>query len=280
MAGYATQRFGFGVFCSLLWMLSACQKPAPDLEAKLAATREYYESPAIIGVFLDEKAFGIRRWHATFEIPGLDGKPIDETEYLLRHTKLSETSKILDWGCGMGWLVVKLARQCRCSVTGINISAKQLEKARLWAKHNGVEKFATFVLYDGKKLPFANASFSTIFSQEALVNAPDKYLAYSEVYRVLRPGGELSIQDWYADESVTDWKKLVDRIDYEHKSTLISIQESERIFKNVGFRNIEVFDVRTSTPDALYAAFPNDAFRAALDNKAFTVGFVRARKPE
>lgn len=273
-----SNKFGFMVFCALLLPFSFCNKPAPDLDAKLAATRAYYDSPAIIGAFLDPKAFGTRKWHATFQIPDTNGKWMDETEYLLRYANLSEKSKILDWGCGMGWLVVKIAKQCHCSVTGINVSAKQLEKASLWAKQNGVAERTSFVLYDGKRLPFADATFSAVFSQEALVNAPDKYFAYSELYRVLRPGGDLSIQDWYADESVTDWAKLVQKIDYEHKSTLISIQKSERIFKEVGFRNIEVFDVRSSIPDALTKAFPNDVFRAALDKKAFTVGFIHASK--
>lgn len=266
--------------CFLITQVTACTTRAPETEAKLKATREYYDSPAVIGVFLDPSAFGLRKWHATFEMPGPNGKMIDETEYLLRYAKLSKESKILDWGCGMGRLVVKLAKKCRCSVTGINISAKQLDFARLWAKQNGVVELVSFVLYDGRSLPFADNSFTNVFSQEALVNAPDKLFAYSQVLRVLKPGGELSIQDWYADEASSDWQKIVRRIDDEHKSTMITIQESERIFKAVGFKNVEVVDIRSSVPGALYRAFPNEVFREALDKKAFTVGFVHASKPK
>ncbi len=267
------------ILITYAWLSLSCKEEKINVDQKLAATREYYDSPGVIGAFMDPAAFGQYRWHATFKIKTLEGQILDETEYLTRNAKLSTETRILDWGCGMGWLAVRLAQQCRCRVTGLNISAVQLEQARKWAQQNHVAQWVKFDLYDGKKLPYEDSAFDVIFSQEALVNAPDKDLTYREIFRVLKPGGEFSVQDWYADAANKHWADLVKPIDEEHKSSLATMQDTAQTLKRIGFESVQNEDIRELAPGSLARAFPNQVFAAALKSGAFTVAFTSARKP-
>lgn len=270
----------FYLWLTITCLLICCKKSEKSLDQELAATRDYYNSPGVIGAFLDPAAFGKYRWHATFRIKTAAGRELDETQYLTRNSKFSAHTRILDWGCGMGWLAVRLAKQCRCRVTGLNISAVQIQEAKKWSKANGVEHLVKFDLYDGKALPYENETFDIVYSQEALVHAPDKDLAYSEIFRVLKSGGELSVQDWYADGSNPRWAEFAKPIDEEHKSTLTTMQNAAQLLKLVGFESIQNQDIRDLSPGTLAQAFPNQAFEAALRNQAFTVAFTSARKPK
>jgi phosphoethanolamine N-methyltransferase len=46
------------------------------------------------------------------------------------------------------------------------------------------------------KLPFADGSFDVVFSKDALLHVPDKEALFSDIFRVLRPGGVFAASDW------------------------------------------------------------------------------------
>lgn len=266
----------------LLFLLgySGCDGPEKTRDQKLAETRNYYNSPSVIGAFMEPAAFGKYRWHATFQIRDLQGKILDENQYLMRNSKFTKKTQVLDWGCGMGWLAVEIAKRCHCRVTGLNISEIQLKKAKEWAIRNRVQDLVNFDLYDGLKLPYADSSFDIVYSQEALVNAPDKEFSYREIFRVLKPRGELSIQDWYADARRTNWAELTKEIDEEHKSTMTTFQNADELLRLVGFTSVKSADIRDLAPQQLQRAFPNRVFARAIESEAFTVAFTFARKPD
>lgn len=45
-------------------------------------------------------------------------------------------------------------------------------------------------------MPFPEASFDAVYSIEATVHAPSLQGAYSEIYRVLKPGGRFGVYEW------------------------------------------------------------------------------------
>ena len=51
------------------------------------------------------------------------------------------------------------------------------------------------------RLPFGNACFDIVFSKDSIIHIPDKQALFSEVFRVLRPGGWLVMSDWYCSEA-------------------------------------------------------------------------------
>ncbi|HSC49555.1 MAG TPA: class I SAM-dependent methyltransferase [Gaiellaceae bacterium] len=88
--------------------------------------------------------------------------------------------RLLDVGCGGGAHAAELAAH-GWSVTGIDVSAGQLELARA----RGVD----VVEADAEALPFEDASFDAAVSMFTHTDMGDFAAALREVTRVLRPGG-------------------------------------------------------------------------------------------
>ena len=241
--------------------------------------KNYYNSQLIINKILTGEGLGSYRWHTRFTIPDDHGNKINEIEYLIRNSKINNESIILDWGCGMGWLVVYLAKKYNCRVEGINISKKQLFYANKLAVEEKVTHLTRFYLYDGKKLPFPNNRFDIVYSQEALVHAPDKQLAFGEIFRVLKPGGELSIQDWFANEENENWPALTRDIDIKFNTFLDSFQNTVRLCESLGFIDIATVDMHKKLGSEFLRPFGGFPFFNAISKNAFTVVFLSAQKP-
>jgi ubiquinone/menaquinone biosynthesis C-methylase UbiE len=69
-----------------------------------------------------------------------------------------------------------------------------LAKARAAAGEAGAAN-VTFLEADAERLPFADASFDVVISNGVIDLIPDKDAVFSELYRVLRPGGRIQVAD-------------------------------------------------------------------------------------
>jgi ubiquinone/menaquinone biosynthesis C-methylase UbiE len=79
-------------------------------------------------------------------------------------------------------------------VTGIDMTPEMLAKARRAAAAMGVANVG-FVEGEADRLPFAEASFDVVISNGVIDLVPDKDAVFSELYRVLAPGGRMQIAD-------------------------------------------------------------------------------------
>ncbi len=102
--------------------------------------------------------------------------------------------RILDAGCGVGGPTGNLARHSGASFVGINNNAYQVERAR--AHNRDVDSLCRFVHGDYMRIPESDNSFDGAISIEAMPHAPDKTAAYSEIFRVLRPGAGFACYEW------------------------------------------------------------------------------------
>jgi ubiquinone/menaquinone biosynthesis C-methylase UbiE len=96
-------------------------------------------------------------------------------------------------------------------VTGLDISADQLGKARRAAEAEGLP--VRFDEGDAQELPYEEQSFDVVASAFGVIFAPDHARAASELTRVCRHGGRLGMTAWPED----DWFRLNRRLrpDYE-----------------------------------------------------------------
>jgi ubiquinone/menaquinone biosynthesis C-methylase UbiE len=104
--------------------------------------------------------------------------------------KLKKGQSVLDVGCGTGTLLPCLRAMTgkKASITGLDFSARMLEKAR--------EKFGTaftFVRASAEDMPFPTAAFDAVVSLNVFPHFPDKLKALKESLRVLKDGGKLII---------------------------------------------------------------------------------------
>ena len=63
---------------------------------------------------------------------------------------------------------------------------------------------------DATALPFEDGSFDAVLSQFALMYFPDRIVALTEMVRVLRPGGRLTIAVWGPFERATSYVILTE----------------------------------------------------------------------
>ncbi len=103
-----------------------------------------------------------------------------------------EVKDVLDVGCGPGFYSLIFGSK-GLNVIGIDYSDKMVEKAVKNAKDRGVN--AKFQQMDAQDLQFPDSSFDLIISRDVFwcLEHPEK--AYSEILRVLRPGGLAIISD-------------------------------------------------------------------------------------
>jgi len=115
---------------------------------------------------------------------------------LCRLAGIAEGEKVLDVGCGFGGTVASLNERFeRLQLTGLNIDARQLARARQLVcplHENRVE----FREGDACSLPFADASFDRLLAVECVFHFPSRESFFKEAHRVLRPGGVLALSDF------------------------------------------------------------------------------------
>ena len=116
----------------------------------------------------------------------------------------------LDLACGTGGIAL-IAARTGADVTGLDISADQLEKARAAAAEAGLE--IRFDEGDAQALPYEGASYDAVVSAFGIIFAPDHRQAADELTRVSKPGARVAVTSWPNDA----WAQLGARLrpDYE-----------------------------------------------------------------
>lgn len=117
------------------------------------------------------------------------------TRILGDRLELSPDSNVLDVACGPGSSAAVFANHFGCTVTGVDLSEKNLKKAEKRAELIGVADKLKFVVGDAEKLNFGDGTFDTVICECALCTFPDKKTAAYEMHRVLKKGGRLGITD-------------------------------------------------------------------------------------
>ncbi|PJD92413.1 MAG: hypothetical protein CK424_05780 [Legionella sp.] len=111
---------------------------------------------------------------------------------------LKRGDKVFELGCGKGRVAAHLASEMGVEITGINIDQGQLDNAMAFAKHNKLSEQCLFLNMDFNELPFpfADDSFDAIYEIQALSLSRDLGKLFQELYRILKPGGKISLLEW------------------------------------------------------------------------------------
>jgi arsenite methyltransferase len=110
--------------------------------------------------------------------------------------RLDAGERVLDLGSGAGTDSLVAAQMVgeHGHVTGIDMTPPMLAKARAAAAEMGLAN-VEFVEGEAERLPFADESFDVVVSNGVIDLIPDKDAVFSELQRVLVPGGRIQIAD-------------------------------------------------------------------------------------
>lgn len=126
------------------------------------------------------------------------------SEIIERARPIGPSDRILDLGCGTGIVARTLHERLGggAPIIGLDASSEMLAKAREiapeldWREGNAMD------------LPFADASFEVVVSQQMLQFVPDRAAALREIRRVLAPGGRLIAATWRARHELPLYEAL------------------------------------------------------------------------
>ena len=115
---------------------------------------------------------------------------------------------VLDVGCGAGMdsLVAAQMVGATGSVTGIDMTPEMVAKARGSIAEMGLGN-VKIVEGSAEHLPFEDASFDVVISNGVIDLIPDKDAVFSEITRVLRPGGRIQLADVTIQNPVSEESK-------------------------------------------------------------------------
>ncbi len=155
-----------------------------------------------------------------------DLAPVDEfhirgrkaTLELAELADLSSTDRVLDVGCGLGGTARCLAHRFGCRVAGIDITEEYVAVAQALNGWVGLSDRVDVRQGSALDIPYGDGEFDIVWTEHVQMNIVDKQRFYSEMARVLKPGGRLLFHDifrgagdsphyptpWAEDESLSD----------------------------------------------------------------------------
>ena len=117
---------------------------------------------------------------------------------------------ILVVGVGTGLELPLLPATAR--VTGVDLSRAMLEVARKRVARQGLAQVKALLEMDAQALSFEAAVFNVALAPYVMSVVPDPTKALDEMWRVVRPGGELVLINHFA--STRGWQAAVDQPRY------------------------------------------------------------------
>lgn len=170
---------------------------------------------------------------------------------LINQAGIGEHSRVLDVGCGTGTLSIMVKRiRPEAEVVGLDGDSKVLGIARRKAAEAGV----VLVLDQGMsyQLPYPDSSFDRVLSSMMLhhLTTVDKKRTLGEVFRILRPGGELHVVDFGPPRSI--YSRLVARLTARMEQGAANIQGLlPEMFREAGFSEVSEPDQFMTVAGAL-----------------------------
>jgi arsenite methyltransferase len=124
---------------------------------------------------------------------------IDEDSYpvrekVLESAKLGDHELLLDVGCGDGLIAFRaLEKSPTSTVIFSDVSQTLLNHTRCIAQKLAIADRCQFLAAPAERLPIHSNSVDVVTACRVLIHVADKQSAFTEFFRVLKPGGRMSV---------------------------------------------------------------------------------------
>lgn len=167
------------------------------------------------------------------------------------YMSLASTNKVLDIGCGNGWMTNRISSHCE-SITGVDVGAEELEQA---ARCFSSETVHFACCSDWSLLP--QNEFDLIYFAGSFHYFQPDTIFWEQLYSLLKPGGEIHIIEtkFYTPEELEEAKvrsrnyfeNLGVNIDYYHHLTWELLPDPHDVLYKPDLRN-KIFKNRSPFP--------------------------------
>jgi len=194
---------------------------------------------------------------------------------------LLEGMTLLDLGCGTGrdvYVASKLVGESGRAI-GVDMTNEQIQTAikyqeeqreRFGFKTSNV-KFMQGYIEDLKSLGIENNSVDVVISNCVINLSPAKEQVFKEIYRVLKPGGELFFSDIFADRRIPESLAADPILRGECLSGALYVEDFRRLMMSVGWTDFRYTNIRELELD-------NEEIENKLGFASFSSRTVRAFK--
>lgn len=157
-------------------------------------------------------------------------------EWVLAELDIKEDDHILDVGCGGGANIARmLKRVTKGKVIGLDYSQLALEIAQDFNYRDYVDKRCLLMGGNAMQMPLAKEMYNIITAFETIYYWLSLELGFSEIYRLLKPGGTIVIGNELDGTQEID-RRIERTTNYMR---IYSIDEIKSTLKQVGFTNIK-----------------------------------------
>ena len=169
---------------------------------------------------------------------------------LLAILKCSAGAKVLDAGCGAGFVAIFMAQIGGFQIEGIDLTPHHITKATKNICEAGLNDQISVRVGDYHDLhAFENDSFDGIYTMETLVHSPDPEKVLREFYRVLKPGGRLAMHEYDhlsisdAPDSFVNQARRITVIAGLPSFEAFEIDDLKKLAKKSGYEDVELADI-------------------------------------
>jgi len=168
--------------------------------------------------------------------------------WLANRLGLRPGMKVMDIGCGVGGPLRNIARFSKAQVLGLNNNEYQVSRARRIAADCKMGNLAAFIKGDFMNIPAEPETFDAAYAIEATCHAPSRVGVYSQIFKILKPGGQFGTYEWVMTNKYDPnnpqhvaGKKGIERgnglPDLEHINVILDA------LREAGFEIVEHFDI-------------------------------------
>jgi len=200
-----------------------------------------------------------------------------------QHANIKEGDVVIDLGAGAGndAFVARSIVGDKGKVIGIDFTEKMIEKARSNAEKLGFNN-VEFRYGDIEALPITANIADVVVSNCVMNLVPNKKKAFSETFRVLKPGGHFSISDIVLVGDLPDGLRKNAEMYAGCVSGAIQKNEYLQIIEDSGFHPIEIQkNKKIHLPDEILSAYLSEEELESVRNNELGIFSITvyAKKP-